>query len=152
MKIASRVKLASRSTDVVGGDHADYRGHDDPADPGGPGDHEDHGDQSDLVDLGDQADPAGQYDPGDHTDQSDHADQSDHSSHARHVVGGDHDGRLCSKKSCHRELRAFIFSSCDWDCDCDPDICKYIDVLEAIQTIICSYILQTKFSTQIPSS
>ena len=147
MKIASRVKLASRSTDVVGGDHADQRDHDERADPGDHRDHEDHGDQSYL---GDNADRADHSDPGDHTDQSDHS--SHHGDHTRHVVGGDHDGRLCSKKSCHRELRAFIFSSCDWDCDCDPDICKYIDVLEAIQTIICSYILQTKFSTQIPSS
>ena len=33
----------------------------------------------------------------------------------------------------------YIFIVCD--CDCDPDICKYIDVLEAIQAIICSHIL-----------
>ena len=120
MKIASRVKLASRSTGVVGGDHADHRDHD----------FDYHGNQSDL---GDHADRADYSDPGDHTDQSDHS-----SHHDRHVVECDHDGRLCSKKSCHRELRAFIFSSCD----CDRDICKYIDVLEAIEAIICSHILQ----------
>ena len=34
----------------------------------------------------------------------------------------------------------YIFIVCD--CDCEPDICKYIDVLEAIQAIICSHILQ----------
>ena len=107
MKIASRVKLASRSTSVVGGDHADHRDHDDRADPGDHRDHDDLGDQSDLGDHADQADRADYSDPGDHTDQSDHS-----SHHARHVVGGDHDGRLCSKKSCHRELRAFIFSWC----------------------------------------
>ena len=121
MKIASRVKLASRSTGVVGGDHADHRDHDDRANPGDHRDHDDHGNQSDLGDLGDHADRADYSDPGDHTDQSDHS--SHHGDHARHVVGGDHDGRLCSKKSRHRELRAFIFSSCD--CDYDPDICKY---------------------------
>ena len=104
MKIASRVKLASRSTSVVGGDHADHRDHDDRADPG---DHRDHDDLGDQSDLGDHADRADYSDPGDHTDQSDHS-----SHHARHVVECDHDGRLCSKKSCHRELRAFIFSSC----------------------------------------
>ena len=110
VKIASRVKLASRSTDVVGGDHAKHRDCDNRADPGDHRDHDDHGDQSDLGDLGDHADRADYSDPGDHTDQSDHS--SHHGDHAGHVVGGDHDGRLCSKKSCHRELRAFIFSSC----------------------------------------